>query len=193
MHRTEGYSVCRLRCVSLGALCISSFLLMSHMSYLQICLSIWTQTVKFAWWDSIRENDTLHCCWGLFYALGTRQSCHLSFLALRNWVALLKQHVDDRQPTNRHCPNEAVLFSIPYFPPPRSLLMLLSTIFVSRTVLLRISPYGSQSISMTTITRSDDTLIVSNIVTKVVTVIIIDLWCKMNNIHVIIASTLTVK
>lgn len=126
MHRTEGYSVCRLRCVSLGALCISSFLLMSHMSYLQICLSIWTQTVKFAWWDSIRENDTLHCCWGLFYALGTRQSCHLSFLALRNWVALLKQHVDDRQPTNRHCPNEAVLFSIPYFPPPRSLLMLLS-------------------------------------------------------------------
>lgn len=116
MHRTEGYSVCRLRCVSLGALCISSFLLMSHMSYLQICLSIWTQTVKFAWWDSIRENDTLHCCWGLFYALGTRQSCHLSFLALRNWVALLKQHVDDRQPTNRHCPNEAVLFSIPHFP-----------------------------------------------------------------------------
>lgn len=116
MHRTEGYSVCRLRCVSLGALCISSFLLMSHMSYLQICLSIWTQTVKFAWWDSIRENDTLHCCWGLFYALGTRQSCHLSFLALRNWVALLKQHVDDRQPTNRHCPNEAVLFSIPYSP-----------------------------------------------------------------------------
>lgn len=69
----------------------------------------------------------------------------------------------------------------------------LSTIFVSRTVLLRISLYGSQSISMTTITRSDDTLIVSNIVTKVVTVIIIDLWCKMNNIHVIIASTLTVK
>lgn len=69
----------------------------------------------------------------------------------------------------------------------------LSMIFVSRTVLLRISPYGSQSISMTTITRSDDTLIVSNIVTEVVTVIIIDLWCTMNNIHVIIALTLTVK
>lgn len=67
------------------------------MSYLQICLSIWTQTVKFAWWDSIRENDTLHCCWGLYHALGTRQSCHLSFLALRNWVALLKQHVDNQQ------------------------------------------------------------------------------------------------
>lgn len=148
--------------------------------------------MKFAWRDSIRENDTLHCCWGLFYALGTRQSCHLSFLALRNWVALLKQHVDDRQPTNRHCPNEAVLFSIPYSP-----LLSLSSCCSPRSLfrgqLLRISPYGSQSISMTTITRSDDTLIVSNIVTKVVTVIIIDLWCTINNIHVIIASTLTVK